>query len=170
MTPNKKLALCLIGNTFLLGIVTATMFIFSSDSTYFRWGPHADFMIISVVIDTYTKYYILLLLIAFLKITKVLIEEIGMPVLSFSIYNPDKKIITEFTKNQLHFYGNAMYFVSSVRSVFEIMVTITQIDIALISVVFSELASVFTIRMLLNEKEFVQDDSEYKLLDVTTEV
>lgn len=170
MTPNKKVALCLLGNTLLLGIVTTTMFVFSSDSTYFRWGPHDDFIVISVVINTYTKYYILLLLIAFLKITKVLIEEIGMPVLSFSIYNPDKKVIKEFTKNQLQFYGNAMYFVSSVRAVFEIMVTITQIDIALISVIFSELASVFTIRMLLNEKEFVKDDSDYKLLDVSTDI
>ena len=170
MTPNKKVALCLVGNTLLLGIVTATMFIFSSDSMYFRWGPHPDFVIISVMIDTYSKYYILLLLIAFLKITKVLIEEIGMPVLSFSIYNPDKKVITEFTKNQLQFYGNAMYFVSSIRSVFEIMVTITQIDIALISVVFSELASIFTIRMLLNEKEFTKNSSDYNLLDVSKEV
>ena len=28
-----------------------------------------------------------------------------MPVLGFSIYNPDKKVITEFTKNELQFYA-----------------------------------------------------------------
>ena len=98
-----------------------------------------------------------------------MIEEIGMPVLSFSIYNPDKKVITEFTKNELQIFGNAMYMVSSIRMVFEIMITITQIDIALISVIFTELASMFTIRMLLNEKEFTKDQ-EQRLLNVTSEI
>ena len=169
MDPKNKVTLCLAGNLALLGTVITTMCVFAGDSKYFRWGPHDDFVVISVTIDTMVRYYILLIMIAFIKITKVMIEEIGMPVLSFSIYNPDKKVITEFTKNELQFFGNAMYLVSSIRTVFEIMVTITQIDIALISVIFTELASLFTIRMLLNEKEFTKGQDK-KLLNVAGDI
>jgi hypothetical protein len=67
-----------------------------------------------------------------------------MPVLGFSIYNPDKKIITEFTKNELQFYANSMYLMSSLRYVCELIVTISQLDLAIFSVLASEFASFFT--------------------------
>ena len=67
-----------------------------------------------------------------------------MHVLGFSIYNPDKKIITEFSKNELQFYANAMYLISSLRYVCELIVTISQLDLAIFSVLASEFAIFFT--------------------------
>jgi hypothetical protein len=91
-----------------------------------------------------------------------------MPVIGFSIYNPDKKVITEFTKNELQFYGNTMYLTSSLRYIFEVMITITQIDIAIYSVIISEITTIFTMRLLLNEKRFSknEDDSMQELLNI----
>ena len=89
------------------------------------------------------------------------------PILGFSIYNPDKKIITEFTKNQLQVYGNLMYLIDSVRGVFTILVTISQVDIALVGVLVSEITGIFTIRMLLNEKQFIP---KYKKLHYNEDV
>ena len=87
-----------------------------------------------------------------------------MPVLGFSIYNPDKKVITEFSKNELQFYACSMYLISNLRYIFEIMLTISQIDIAIYSVIISELTGIITIRMLLNEKEFKKyDDIEERI-------
>ena len=40
-------------------------------------------------------------------------QELGDPVLGFTVYNPDKTEISEFSKSQLYFYSNAMYFVSN---------------------------------------------------------
>lgn len=81
-----------------------------------------------------------------------------MPIIGFNIYNPDKKVITEFTKNELQFYGNAMFLIKSIISkVFLVIIAITQIDVALVSVLFSEFISLFTIRMLLDEKTFEKD-------------
>ena len=86
-----------------------------------------DDIIISVKIDTYTKYGCLLGMI--INIMKVVSQEIGIPILGFNVYNPDKKHITEFTKLELQ--ANTMFMISSIRSMFMVLVSISQIDIAL---------------------------------------
>jgi hypothetical protein len=47
-----------------------------------------------------------------------------------------------------------MFMLSGLRNIFITLITITQFDIALWSLLVSEGASLFTIRMLLNEKTF----------------
>ena len=157
-----------MGNIVLLLVVVSLITYFQhGDSKYFRFGPSGDLIVISVNINTKKRYGILLLIVSLVKMTKVIVEEIGMPVIGFNIYNPDKKVITEFTKNELQFYGNTMYLTSSLRQIFEIMVTISQIDIAIYSVIISEVTTVFTIRMLLNEKRFTKKkDDVLQLIDL----
>ena len=70
------------------------------------------------------------------------------------MYNPDKKVITEFTKSQLIFYANSMFFISNIRRVFELMISITQVDIALFSIMVEQLVSICTVYFLVNEKQF----------------
>ena len=164
MQQKIKLQICLVCNFVLLLVVSILMYIFESNSKYCRFGPQNNLIVINVKINTYTRYYILLGIVTFIKASKVLIEELGMPVLGFSIYNPDKKVITEFRKNELQFYACSMYLISNLRYIFEIMLTISQIDIAIYSVIISELTGIITIRMLLNEKEFkTSDDIEERI-------
>ena len=85
----------------------------------------------------------------------VMITELVQPKISYPIYNPDKQIIYEFTKNELHFYGNTLYLMESMKEIILVLITITQIDIALASMLFGELTSIITIRMLLNDKKFI---------------
>ena len=96
-----------------------------------------------------------------------IIGEIAHPIIGFNIYNPDKKEINDFTKFELQLYGNIMYFIDSVRSVLMIMLSITQIDIALFGTVICEITSIFTIRMLLNEKMFVKKIKGYNKVPET---
>ena len=154
MTPLKKIQLCLFANSMLLGLVILFICIFATDSKYFRLGPNDDFIVISVPIYNYYRYSVLLGIITFINITKVIIAEIGEPVLIFNVYNPDKKIITDFTKFQLKLYANTMFLISNTRKVFDIMITVTQIDIAIYSVLIEQITSFFTVNMLVNEKRF----------------
>jgi hypothetical protein len=154
MKQLNKIRICLILNVCLLFIISTFITIAAADSKYFRFGPSSDFIFISVPIDTYNRYGLLLTLIFFNNIIKVLISEIGEPILVFNIYNPDKKIITEFTKKQLLFYANSMFFVSNTRHIFEILISVTQIDIALFSITVEQLISVCTVYFLVNEKKF----------------
>lgn len=155
MNPKNKVCLTLFGNLFLIIIIIIIIFIFQSEnSTYFRFGPSNNLIVISVSIDTWTKYNLVLLLIGFIKIVDTISNELGMPVLGFNIYNPDKKNITEFSKNELQFYANATFMVSAIRSTLMTVINVTQIDLALFSTLISEIASFYTIRVLLNEKTF----------------
>lgn len=158
MSSIKKLTICLVVNTIILLVVIVLVSCFADkQAAYWRWGPGPDLIVISVNINTWNRYLLLNLIIFVIRISQVLVEELGMPVLGFSIYNPDKKVIEDFTKNQLQFFANSMFIVSGLRGVFLQMVTIAQIDIAIISLLVSEGASFITIRILLNEKKFTQD-------------
>ena len=156
MQPLYKIRICLIINLLLLGLLFFLLVYFSSNSKYFKFGPNDNFIIISVKINTNIKYSILLLLITAINIAKVIIAELGEPVLMFNVYNPDKKIIDDFTKFQLKLYANLMFILSNVRRVFDIMITVTQIDIALYSVLTEQITSFFTVNMLVNEKVFIK--------------
>ena len=128
---NKKLKICVLSNLLLLSFVISIILIFKDDnSTYLRWGPQDDLIIISVAINNMTKYFLLLGIIAIIKISDVVIAEIASPIIGFNIYNPDKKVITDFTKNELQFYGNSMYLIDAIKAVLLIMVNISQIDIS----------------------------------------
>ena len=156
----NKLKWCLLGNLLVLILVISLAIVFKDNSDYWNVGPNDKLIIISVQINTMNKYWILLFLVAVINVSKVLIEEIAMPILGFNIYNPDKKIIHEFTKNELQFYGNTMFMISSIRYVFMLMLNISQIDIALFNVIIQEVASFYTVRMLLNEKQFIRASPE----------
>ena len=167
---NRKLKICLICNFLLLLFVMSLVVVFRDDnSKYLRWGPQEDLIIISVAMDDYTRYCMLLFCIMIIKVSDVLIGEIANPIIGFNIYNPDKKVITEFNKNELQFYGNSMYLIDAIKSVLLILVNISQIDIALWGVFVSESASIITIRMLLNEKEFKKSDDDTLLTNLVSD-
>ena len=154
MKQLNKIRICLILNVFLLIFVSSFISIFAEKSIYFRFGPSDDFIFIGVSIDNYNKYTLLLILIFFNDIIKVLISEIGEPVLIFNVYNPDKKVITDFTKCQLLFYANTMFFISNFRRVFELLISVTQIDIAIFSIIIEQIVSTFSVCFLISEKKF----------------
>ena len=161
---NNKLRICVFSNFILLiFIILIISLCGKEESNYWNFGPNENLVIINVQINNYKKYCLLLLTISIFKMMNVVISEVANPIIGFNIYNPDKKIITEFTKNELQFYGNAMYLIDAIRNVLMIMVSITQIDIALFGVFISEFTSIFTIRMLLNDKIFRKE--EYNELD-----
>ena len=156
---NKKLKICVFSNFILLiFIISIISLCGKSESSYWKFGPNEELIIINVQINNYSKYCLLLLTISIFKIMDVIISEIANPIIGFNIYNPDKKVITEFTKNELQFYGNTMYLIDGIRNVLMIMVSITQIDIALFGVLISEFTSIFTIRLLLNDKSFRKEE------------
>ena len=122
----------------------------------FRFGPREDFLLISVKINSLYRYSFLLVLIVCNNCIKVLISELGEPILVFNVYNPDKKIITDFTRAQLLFYANSMFFIGNTRRIFELMISITQIDIALFSIIVEQLVSICTVYFLVSEKKFIK--------------
>jgi len=159
MNQLNKVRLCLFLNSCLVLFIGFYITNFASDSKYFRFGPNDDFIFISVQIDTTQKYCSLLTLIFVNDIIRVIIQEFGDPVLYMNVYNPDKKEITEFSKSQLYFYANSMFLINNIRYIFTILISVTQIDIALFSVLVEQVIVIITIKMLLDEKKFINNNS-----------
>ena len=158
MNSRHKLQICILTYSILLFLIVIIISCFQTKTKYFRWGVPDEtdipLIIISIKIDNYYKYSCLLFIITLIRIIKVSISEIAEPIITFNIYNPDKTHINDFTKNELQIYSNTLYLIDNLRHVFTLMITITQIDLALYSVIVGEITSVFMIRMLLNEKTF----------------
>lgn len=170
----QKLGLCVFSNFCLLIFMSTPLIILNNGhSKYFRFGWNNDLVLISIPINTPYRYFATLAFIAIIKIVNVFIMEVAHPILNFNIYNPDKKYIKEFTKNELQFLGNSMYFIDGFKNILTIMVSITQIDIALFGMISSQLTSIYTIRQILNSKIFLSNlntnpnnlDNEQELLN-----
>ena len=145
----------------------ATPIILLNDNTskYFRWGWNDDLILISIPINSQKRYLYTILFIGIMRISHVIIGEIAHPIIGFNIYNPDKKEITEFSKIELQMYGNLMYLIEGFKHILTVMLSITQIDIALISMLVSEVTTIYTINMLLSEKTFVKSIDDYTELE-----
>ena len=156
MTPKQRLKICIIGQVLLLiSVIIPTVLFATTSSTYYRFGPSEGLIIISIKINTWRRYIILLVYILLFRIAKVFINELGMPVLTFNIYNPNQKKIEGFTRTELQILANVMFTLNAIRYALTLQLSILQIDIAVISGVFSELAAIPTIYILLKDKEFV---------------
>ncbi len=149
-----KLKYCLFGNIFILFLIMLSVYFFKETSPYWTFGPNNNLEVMYIKIDNIFKYISLLFLITIINIGKAYNDEIVMPIIYFNIYNPDKRIINEFTKFQLQFYSNSLYIINNIRKIFIIMFIISQFDIALFSVLISALAQIYTKNLLLEEKRF----------------
>ena len=92
-----------------------------------------------------------------------------MPILTFNIYNPNQKKIEGFTRTELQILANIMFMLNAIRYALTLQLSIIQIDIAIISGIFDELAAIPTIYLLLKDKEFVNEktnknDDFYQIL------
>jgi hypothetical protein len=166
MKQLNKVRLCLFLNSCLVLFIGFYITNFAGDSKYFRFGPSEDFIFISVQINTTQKYCSLLTLIFVNDIIRVIIQEFGDPVLYMNVYNPDKKEIIEFSKAQLYFYANSMFLINNIRYIFTILISVTQIDIALFSVLVEQVIVIITIKMLLDEKKFTHKEVSVRIIEL----
>ena len=170
------LKLCVGVNIFFLMIFVACFFIFNNgESKYFRIGWSDNFIFISMYIDTPVKYFTLCFFIITLNISEIFLNDVAYPLINFSTYNPYKLEITDFTRNQLEFFSNIIYFVQGSKKLLQIATAVSQIDLAFITLMSSQVSIFFVIRYLLNKKNFLTSNSyvnvpEYNSFDENTEL
>ena len=155
MNVHTKLQYCLFTNIILVCCIALLVSISPKvEDTYMRFGPHPDLKLLGIAIDTWSRYWTFQFFLGWFQMTDELIQGLANPIMGFTIYNPDKKIITEFTKNTLQLYAQSFWFISSIKGALMLLVSITQLDIAISKCVYNELAGAVAIRILLNEKTF----------------
>jgi len=119
LTPKQRLKICIVGQFLLLiSVIIPTILLANKDSTYYRFGPNEDLIIISIKIQ---------------------------------------KKIEGFTRKELQVLANIMFMLNAIRYALTLQLAIVQMDIAVLSGVFDELAAIPTIYILLKDKEFVDE-------------
>ena len=77
--------------------------------------------------------------------------------ITFNIYDPNRKVVKDFTRLELQVLANIMFMLNAIRYALTLQLSIIQIDIAVISGIFDELAAIPTIYILLKDKKFVNN-------------
>ena len=161
MDQHKRLRMCVVASVVLTAMVMVCVGIFGENgSSWLQVGWSATLVVAGVAISSPARYAAMILLVLVLKISETLINEFAGPILGFTIYNPDKKNIPNFSKAGLQIAANTIWLLSGLRSVFYTVIIVSQIDFAIIAVLGSEVTAFFTIRVLLNEKTFNADDDD----------
>lgn len=155
---HTTLQACIAVNALSLIVLACLCVIFCEvEVPFMKYGPQPTLIVLGVAINTWQRYALLQCLICTFQVTDVVVNEFASPILGFNIYNPDKNVITDFTKLQLQFYCQSLWFINNLKSALMLLVTISQLDIAISKVIYAEIASVFTIRALINKKKFTSD-------------
>ena len=168
MDTRKQLRMCVATNG-LLTLVWGLVIGYYSDvssgeaysmSNFMQFGPSSSLNVMGMVINTWESYVWLVGGIVLFRMVQTWVHEIAHPIIGFRIYDPDKKVIEDFTRIELQVYGNLMYLFDGVRRVFMTMLSITQIDIALWGTLSAEITSIFTIHKLLKVKTFTCEQEQ----------
>jgi hypothetical protein len=160
MELKAQLNLCIAGSG-VLTLVTLILTVIFADDGWFSFGPSTHLIIAGVIIDTPQKYSVLVVIIVLNSVIDMLISEFAQPILGFNIYNPDKKVITDFkSKQELQLLANLYWAFNNLRTVFTTLISITQVDLALIKWGVLEITAVYTINTLLSKKRFAEGEED----------
>ena len=160
LTVNKKIQICIVTNFALLIGVISIICKFADNATL-RYGYSEDLVVLGVTIDTLDKYIMLHVVIFVVEFSHAIVYEYANPICYFNVFNDQKKYITDFTKFELQFYAQSLWFLTSVKNGFMLLVSITQIDITVAKIVYAEIAIILVIRNILNNnKIFVKQIPE----------
>ena len=155
---NKKIKICVFFNL-LLVIAIIIIITLNADKKLLKIGYSNELYIIGVQINSFNKYLLLHFIIFTIEFCYTLIYEYANPIVYFNIFNIDKKEITEFGKLELQIYAQSLWFLCSLKNAIMIIVSITQLDIAISKVIYNEIAVAIVIRILLNNKIFIKNNS-----------
>ena len=149
------LKLCIAINILFLFIFIMSFFVLNSNtSEYFRCGWSNTFIFVSITINTPLKYFCLCLFIIVFNMSEIFLNELASPIIQFSTYNPYKTNIIDFSKFELEVYSNLIFFIQSSKKLVLVLTTLSQIDIAFISLLSCQLSGFIAIRYLLDNKSF----------------
>lgn len=164
LTVNRKIQIAITSNLVLL-LGTISVICTFADKDILRVGYSKELIVLGITIDTLDKYLLLHLIIFLVEFFHSIIFEYANPIMYFQVFDAKNKYITDFTKLELQLYAQTLWFVTSLKTGFMMLVSITQIDITICKIIYSEIAVVIVIRNLLNDKIFVKKIQDQTDLD-----
>ena len=135
-------------------VVVAFFSIFATDE-HCKFGPRPDFIVLSVVIDTWLKYWSLMAMILFLLYVHEMGKQIAKPLFMFTVYNPNCMEIEDISRTELWGLAVAYKNFDYVLDGLGWIIIISSVDIIFLGLGLSLIVSSWNINQLLALKKFV---------------
>lgn len=83
----------------------------SQYTSYFHIGWSNNFVFIGMPINSPIRYFSLCGFIVIMNVSEILMDNIAVPLIQFSTYNPYKSNISDFTRLELELFSNILFFI-----------------------------------------------------------
>jgi hypothetical protein len=160
----QRLVNCIKYNWFVIAVLMY-MFVYMGGLETLEIGPSPDLKVLAIPIDTWDKYMYIICVTGFVQVAMLINEEFGIAVIEFNVYDPTLDEIRGFNRMELQIYSNTLYFTYNAIKNISLFILISRIDLAFYSLIIEEIATVFTIYIILSGKKFISHDTIEKIIN-----
>lgn len=156
MRKQTKVSLCIGSNavTVILLFFMLNVFNREGDGNLWKFGPSDDLFLLSIPINTWMRYWLVIVMIGLIKISEVLVNDFASPDVFFATFDTDRKNIYGFTQFSLWILTVIQQLSNDLGNIFKTIILVTRLDVALISVLIQNLTGVVSVYLLLSKKTF----------------
>lgn len=153
MQKRTVIRLCIFINTIALGVAIMLSIAGSSQSTWFSFGWSDKLFVLSIPVNTLSRYVIVLAVFGFMSFSKVIDESSATPILWFALFD-QSNIVYDLTRFEVCVYTWLTFTTSRLRDLLLIMVSISQIDLGLFCIASALFGLIIISIILTHNKEF----------------
>ena len=149
----------LLANTLILTAIIAIVCYMNDGTTdYFHIGWNDSLKFITCSINTSGRYFVLMLTLALMKVIETYTYEYVNPRLANPIYVYPERPELIFGRYEFQFYANLNWLIQGVKRKLMLFIAISQIDVALVTVLVSQVTSIYTIQQIIKNKQFPENE------------
>jgi len=137
----RELLLITCIDCILMLIIVSSYGYLGSHDSYVQFGPHDDTVLMGIVIDTWTKYCVSLMFLAFFTAFQTCREAYVYPWIMNNVYDDKTHFINDFSKREVSFIVNGNYISDGVWYIVSIWMVTSQIDFAIVKLLVSALSN-----------------------------
>ena len=149
----KKLTNCVKLNLIVI-VIGVLICLKNADLSLVRIGPRDDLYAIGVQLNTVPFYIGFALYLTIVQITLLFTEEFALPVIDFSVYNPQCEIIDLFDEIELKILTILVFITKGILKSLKILLAVESIDSIILLFLAEEIATIYTVSILLKQKKF----------------
>jgi len=162
MSDKENIKKCIFCNFIIIIIFIFT--IIYNNNTSLKIGYSDTLIILGIKINDIYKYILLQLNIFLIEFIYELTYEYANPKLYFLVYNDDKKDIEDFSRFELQFYSQFLWFLTSIKNGLMLLISVSQIDLILSKIIYNEIAYIIVVKTILKKKNFI-DKKNYVIFN-----
>ena len=154
MNKNTRFRLSLLLLVWMTCYLIIYYFLGVFDSPYFSLGPNPSFVFLGVVVDTWPKWSGLISFQIIGTCAEMIVGDMIWPWITTQIQDEDKKELP-CPPWMCRWIVLFQFFYADVKGIFDIFLSLSQVDLAIVNIVCGQLVSViYTLPMWLRGKEY----------------